>query len=156
MNNGLEILILNAGSKSANFVGIVQWAKKWDWGVGEVIAQRLCNDEFEGSDTIIVLTMNGVYAGFCVLEKRDAWGTDIDELLTPFITALYVDPMFRGNRLSEKLIETACNLVHSSGLGAVYLISNHEGFYEKLGFEIVAQTVTLSGKTEPIFRKYLC
>ena len=155
IENGLRILTLNVGDKAIDCSNIIHWAENWDWSVGKVIAKRLRNNHFEDWETIVVLMIDEQYAGFCAIEKKDAWGTDLDELLTPFITAFYIDPVFRGNKLSGKLIKAACNLLLSLGFKVAYLISNQQGFYEKFGFEIFAQTLTLSGETEPVFRKYL-
>ncbi len=79
--------------------------------------------------------------------------TKNDSTLTPFITAIYIDPKFRGRYLSEKLLNAAFDFVHSIGFNAVYLISGEKGLYEKYGFVECALTTTLSGTTEPVFKK---
>lgn len=155
VENGFKIFSLSVGDKSVDCSNIIEWAEKWDWSVGEIVAKRLRNNEFMDWESIIILTRDGQYAGLCILEKKDGWGTDLDDLLTPFITAFYIDPQFRGQNLSKKLIGAACDYAYSIGFKIVYLISNEQEFYEKFGFEIFTQTVTLSGETEPVYQKHL-
>jgi len=149
----LKIVTSPVGNKTVDCSGIIQWAKTWDWGVGEIVAKRLTNNQFKDWETVLALTVDEQYAGFCIIEKRDDWGTDIASELTPFITAVYIDPKFRGRHLSEKLLKAASDFAHSIGFNAVYLISSQQGFYEKFGFEKFTQTVTLSGTTEPVYKR---
>jgi len=153
IEQGLKIAILSVGNKTADYSGIIQWAETWDWGVGEIVAKRLTKNKFKDWETVFVLTVDEQYAGLCILEKKDSWGTDLDLALTPFITAVYIDPRFRGRRLSEKLLEAASDFARSLGFDAVYLISSNEDFYEKFGFEKFTQTVTCSGTTESVYKR---
>ncbi|MDR1688485.1 MAG: GNAT family N-acetyltransferase [Clostridiales bacterium] len=153
IENTQKIEILPVGSKTVDCAAIIQWAETWDWGVGNVVAGRLNVNEFDGWEAAIVLTVDEQYAGFCFLEKHDAWGTDLDPAITPFITAVYIDPRFRGRRLSEKLLNAAFGYARSLEFEAVYLISGEKGFYEKYGFEKFAQTVTRRSTTEPVYRR---
>jgi N-acetylglutamate synthase-like GNAT family acetyltransferase len=127
----------------------------WDWGVGEIVAKRLSDNAFNDWESIVVATINSQYAGLCIIEKKDDWGTDLDIALTPFITAVYVDPKFRGRRISEKLLITACDFLRALRFDTVYLISSQKGFYEKFGFKKFTQTVTTLGTTEPVYKKCL-
>ena len=154
IENGLKISALPVGNKTVECSGIIQWAEMWDWGVGKIVANRLEQNAFNALDTIFAMTIDEQYVGFCILEEKDDWATGLD-LFTPFITAVYVDPKFRGQHLSEKLLDAACDFARSLGFNAVYLISNHQGFYEKFGFEKFTQTVTLSGETEPVYKRCL-
>jgi len=149
----LKITVLSAGNKAVDCSAIIKWAETWDWGVGEIVANRLGSNNFKDWETVFIITIDEQYAGLCILEKKDGWGTDLDPALTPFITVVYVDPKFRGRRLCEKLLGAASDFAHSLGFDAVYLISSEKGFYEKFGFEKYAQTVTLSGTTEPVYKK---
>jgi len=86
---------------------------------------------------------------------RDEWGTDIGPALTPFITAVYIAPQFRGQHLSARLVGAACDYAYLKGFISVYLISREQGLYEKFGFHIFSQTVTLSREIETVYRKFL-
>jgi len=149
----VNMYVLPAGAGGNRYSGLIRWAKTWDWGVGEVIARRLRRHRFSDWEAAVAAMVNGEYAGFCVLEKKDGYGTGLD--VSPFITAVYVDPKFRGRGVVGNVLGAACGYARSLGFDAVYLISSTQGLYEKYGFAQCTQTVTITGKTEPVFRKTL-
>ena len=152
----LEILTLPTGNKPVDRSGIIQWAKMWDWGVGEIVAERLRRGSYSDWGCAFVAIIDGQYAGFCALHEKDEYGTDLDFThITPFVGAVYVDPQFRGHRVIGKLLEAACDYARSLQFDAVYLISSHVGLYEKYGFEKFSRTVTLSGTTESVYKREL-
>ncbi|MDR1531362.1 MAG: GNAT family N-acetyltransferase [Clostridiales bacterium] len=159
LGEDVKITALPVGKGNIN-PGIINWAETWDWEVGKLVADSLRRKDFCGWETAFVAAVNGSSgpdgenAGFCSLKKTDKYGTDIGKL-SPFICAVYVEPKFRGQRISEKLLLAACNYARSLGFDTVYLISNEQGLYEKYGFETFRETVTVTGRTEPIFRKVL-
>lgn len=154
INDKTKITILPIGNKTVDCSDIIDWAKTWDWSVGETVARRLTKKEFTDWETAFAITVKEQYIGLCILEKKDSWGTDLPTTLTPFITVLYIDPKYRGQRLSETLLQVASDFTRTLGFDIVYLISNEKGFYEKFGFEQFAQTVTLAGTIESIYKKY--
>jgi ribosomal protein S18 acetylase RimI-like enzyme len=149
----VDISAIAVGNELNDCSGIIAWTKTWDWGVGEILAARLTSNDFEDFETAFAATVGGKYAGLCILEKTDDYGTDIS--YSPFITAVNVDPKFRGRHFTEKLLVAACEYAQTLGFPAVYLISNEHGLYEKYGFEVFEQTVTIIGRTEPVYRKLL-
>ena len=50
---------------------------------------------------------------------------------------MFVDERYRGMRLSQRIIDAAAEYARRLGFEYVYLISDHENFYEKYGFENV-------------------
>jgi GNAT superfamily N-acetyltransferase len=149
----MNISAVPIGNKLTNYPGIFKWAKTWDWGVGEILAGRLESKSFSDWEAAFVAAVDGEYAGLCVLKKTDNYGTNLD--FSPFITTVYVAPKFRGRRISEKLLEAACDYARALGFPAVYLISSAQGLYEKYGFEKFEQTITITGRAEPVYRKIL-
>ena len=67
---------------------------------------------------------------------------------------MFVEEGYRGHRLSQRLIQAALQEAKRLGYPAVYLISDHEGLYEKYGFVPVdaAPAPWNPAKTETIFR----
>ena len=143
--------VLPIGKGTVRCSRLIRWAKKWDWGVGDVVARRLRRHQFSDWEAAVIATVDGEHAGFCLLEKKDGYGTDLD--FSPFITAVYVDPKFRGRGVVGQVLDAVCDYARSLGFDAAYLISNWQGLYEKYGFAQFTQTVTISGSTEPVFRK---
>ena len=154
LENVTIITRLPVGNGTTDCSDLIRWAEAWDWGVGKILAKRLSSNVFSGWESAFVVMVDNQYAGLCLLEKKDDYGTGIDfSSVTPFITAVYVNPQFRGRHMSEKLIDAACDYARSLGFDAVYLISSHEGFYEKYGFGLFTQTLTTTGSTEAVYRK---
>lgn len=93
----------------------------------------------------------GKICGYCTLAARDC----IPGITyTPFVGYVFVEEGYRGHRLSQRLIQTALQEAKRLGYPAVYLISDHEGLYEKYGFVPVdaAPAPWNPAKTETIFR----
>lgn len=59
--------------------------------------------------------------------------------LWPWLCALYIDEMHRGNRYSALLIERAKADAADAGFGRLYLTTSHIGLYEKYGFSYIGQ-----------------
>jgi len=122
----LKILKLPVGNKTVDCSDIIEWAKRWDWGVGEIVAKSLRCGSYSEWECDFLAIIDGQYAGFCTLRKKDDYGTDIDFThITPFVGAVYVDPQFRGRRIIGKLLEAACDYARSLKFDAVYLISSN-------------------------------
>lgn len=93
----------------------------------------------------------GKICGYCTLAARDC----IPGITyTPFVGYVFVEEGYRGHRLSQRLIQAALQEAKRLGYPAVYLISDHEGLYEKYGFVPVdaAPAPWNPAKTETIFR----
>ncbi len=57
--------------------------------------------------------------------------------LSPNICAVYVEPEYRGKGIAGKLLNMAVDDLKSKGITPVYLVTNHQGFYEKYGWEFL-------------------
>lgn len=87
---------------------------------------------------IFFIVLDDEIIGYCTLTKKDAMD---DESLFPWIGFLYVEKEYRGNRYSQKLIEVALEEARNQNYDKVYLETNHEGFYEKYGFEYMENRI---------------
>lgn len=54
--------------------------------------------------------------------------------LHPWLSALYVEPAYRGRGYSRRLIGRALRDARAAGYGALYLSTSHIGLYERMGF----------------------
>lgn len=59
--------------------------------------------------------------------------------LYPWICALYIEPEYRGKFYSKHLIDFIKSDALRLGFKTLYLSTDHVGFYEKLGFQYIAQ-----------------
>lgn len=75
--------------------------------------------------------------------------------LYPWICSLYIEPQYRGNGYSKQLIQKAVEDASKAGFKNVYLCTDHIGYYEKLGFEYLAQGYHPWGESSRIYRMEL-
>jgi len=70
---------------------------------------------------------------------------------TSYIGYMFVDEIYRGNRLSQQLILYAMNYFKSVGFDKVYIVSDHINLYEKYGFHVVDCKIAPWGSEEKIY-----
>lgn len=58
--------------------------------------------------------------------------------LWPWLAALYIEPEYRGQNLGGLLVQRAQTDATSLGFDALYLCTDHMGYYEKFGFNYIA------------------
>lgn len=69
--------------------------------------------------------------------------------LAPNVCAVYTEPEYRGRGIAGQLLQLACREAQSEGIGALYLLTDHTGFYERYGWKFFG-TVVPDGETEPV------
>lgn len=72
---------------------------------------------------------------------------------TPFIGFVFVDEPYRGNRLSELMIQSAILYARELGYEKVYILSGEIGLYEKYDFEKLGDYKTIFGSIDQLFVK---
>ena len=60
-----------------------------------------------------------------------------------------------GNRLSEQMVNAACNVAKEQGFSAIYLMSGEVRLYEKYSFTKVGDYKTIYGSVDQLFSKTL-
>ena len=68
--------------------------------------------------------------------------------LAPNLCAVYTEPDCRGRGIAGRLIRLACAEQMAAGTKALYLLTDHTGFYERYGWEFFG-TVVPDGETRP-------
>ena len=56
--------------------------------------------------------------------------------LTPNVCAVYVEEEFRCRGIARKMLETVCRDMKEKGIDTLYLITDHDSFYERYGWEL--------------------
>lgn len=128
------------------------YANNCSWRAGQSLANAMDNNLFTEWERVIVALDQQKICGYCTVAKTDCIP---DLCYTPFIGYLFVDEEYRGNRLSQKLIQYAMNYLKSVGFDRVHLISDHDNLYEKYGFEIIDRKTAPWGSTEKIYMQKL-
>ncbi len=127
---------------------LMQYALDCSWSAGPWLAKDMAERRFKGWERVLVAMEGNAIAGYCTLAKTDC----IPEVpYSPYIGYVFVGEPFRGNRLSEKMIDYLLDYANQLGFEKVYLVSDHEGLYEKYGFVVIDQKPDSSGRMEQIF-----
>lgn len=63
--------------------------------------------------------------------------------LYPWLACLYVDQNERGNEYGKLLIEHTVEAARQAGFSAIYLTTDHDGYYEKYGWKRIEDGIDL-------------
>lgn len=55
--------------------------------------------------------------------------------LAPNVCAVFVEPEFRGKGIAGALLNFVCTDMRTRGIGTLYLLTDHDSFYERYGWE---------------------
>ena len=75
--------------------------------------------------------------------------------MTPWIGFVYTFPKYRGHRYAGGLIEYAETLAKTDGKDSVYISTNHNGLYEKYGYEFYQMMKDIGGEDSKVYTKQL-
>ena len=129
----------------------ITFAQTGSWRAGAALAQKMRANDFSDNERVLIAIENDDIAGFCTFANKDELPPEYD--FTPFIGFLFVDEKHRGHRLSEKLIDAACNLAKAQGFTTIHVMSGEVGLYEKYGFEKLGDNATIYGTTDQLFQR---
>ena len=124
------------------------YAENCSWGEGKALAGAMDNNQFNDWERVIAAVDNEKVCGYCTVSKTDCI-PDVD--YTPYISFLFVGEEYRGNRLSQQLIEYAIDYMKNIGYSKVYIVSDHVNLYEKYGFRVIDQKIAPWGSEEKIY-----
>ena len=130
--------------------------KESDWGAGQFLYELLKNQklkEYVGENTkVLMLTEGGDLISFCTFADKD----DIQPTeLTPWIGWVYTFPHYRGHRYVGKLLSYAEALAKTDGINSIYISTNHNGLYEKYGYEFFEMMKDMHGEDSRVYVRYL-
>ncbi|CAM3623633.1 Acetyltransferase (GNAT) family protein [Vibrio aerogenes CECT 7868] len=72
--------------------------------------------------------------------------------LTPWVCSVYVDPAYRGKRLMNLYFEHAKKELAGSDYQTMYLVTDHDGLYEKFGWTRIEDGYDLNGDATRIYK----
>ena len=113
---------------------VSQFAQSCSWRAGKSLSQNMSDNTFTDWERVIVALHENNIAGYCTVAKSDCTP---NVSYTPYIGYMFVDEKYRGHHLSQKLISYAISYLQTQGFHHVYLVSDHENFYEKYGFKVI-------------------
>lgn len=131
----------------------IEFAEKCSWRAGSFLALKMRNNDFESNERVLVALDGDNIVAFCTFANKDELPKEYD--FTPFIGFMFVDEKYRGHRISEKLIETACNFARQQNYSKMYIMSGEVGLYEKYGFVKIGDYKTIYDSVDQLFYREL-
>lgn len=131
----------------------ISFAETCSWRAGPVLAKKMESREFKEWERVCVCCVNGDPAGFCTFAEKDELPDRY--AFTPFVGFVFVDAPYRGNRLSQRMIQTIISYAHELGYEQIYVMSGEIGLYEKYGFQKLGDYETMYGSVDQLFVRSL-
>ena len=129
-----EYHIMNLREKPQWKQKAAQWFhEKWNVPVDaylESIEESL-NSENPAPQWYLAVKEEQIIGGIGVIENDFHDRKD----LTPNVCAVYVEEEFRCRGIAGKMLETVCRDMKEKGIDTLYLITDHDSFYERYGWE---------------------
>ncbi|MDR1687472.1 MAG: GNAT family N-acetyltransferase [Clostridiales bacterium] len=132
------------------WLSVAGYADTCSWDACARMALFMRKGKFTDWERIIAAEENGEYLGFCAIKKPEGFpGFEY----SPLIKWVFVEEKHRGKRISQKLLECACDYAGKIGFNSVYLTTWHKGLYEKYGFVKLFDKEKSDGYFEGIYEK---
>ena len=125
----MEIRFLEKGGMLWN--ELKEYATNCSWDAGKYLAKDMDDGYFTDWQGVFAVIDEGKICGFCNVIKEDCVP---GKPYTPYIGYVFVGEEHRGQRLSGKMIDKANEYLKGVGFDRTYLISSHNGLYEKYGY----------------------
>lgn len=129
---------------------LISYAQSCSWIVGRHLADMMKRNAFTEWESVFAAVSEDKVIGFCTFLKTDYYP---ENRYSPWISSIFVDESYRGNRISEKMIETVISYAKEQGFSKVFIPSDMIGFYEKYGFIKIDEMQNFSGDIDNIFVK---
>ncbi len=147
----MDIHVIKKGDKY--WEETAEFANTCGWVAGPHLYKLMKENRFGKDERVIIAEENGEIIGYCTFSYKDELPESFD--YSPCTGFVFVAERFRGNRISEKMIEKSCEYAKSLGYKNMYICSGWLGLYEKFGYKKIGEFVNNAGSTENIFEKSL-
>ena len=132
---------------------LIEFVEHFSWEeVKEHTLQNLNNWVFTDWETLFVARIDGKIVGMASLFKTDYY--PLPEIY-PWVSSLFVTEAYRGQRISQKLVDYANDYAKSLGFERTYIPSEHVGLYEKYGYTYLKDIVNYGGGVDRLYVKEL-
>ncbi len=112
-----------------------EWFHK-KWGIPLEAYMESMQESLTGNSPVpawyIAVADGKIIAGLGVIQNDFHDRPD----LSPNICAVYTEPNARGNGIAGALLNFTCEDMHKKGIDALYLVTDHDSFYERYGWEL--------------------
>ena len=151
MTKDIQIMQVEQGTELArellSFVEGCSWEE-----VKEHVSQVIREWQLTDWETMFVAVMDGKIVGMTSLLKEDYY--PLPEIF-PWVSCVFVEKEYRGERISEKLIAKANEHAKTLGFSKTYIPTEFSGLYEKYGYTYVKDIVNYGGGIDRLYMKEL-
>lgn len=130
-----------------HFVENCSWTE-----VRDHIAGLIREWAFTDWETMFAAVKDGRIVGMASVLKTDYY--PLPEIF-PWVSCVFVEKPYRGQRISEKLIDAANRYAKEQGFKKTYIPTEHKGLYERYGYTYVKDIVNYGGGTDRLYVKNL-
>lgn len=127
----------------------IQLAQNCSWRAGPILAQKMQKRDFREQECVCVACSGEEPVGFCTFAEKDELPEN--NPITPFIGFMFVSEPYRGQRLSEQMIQKVLSYAKALGYQQIYIMSGELGLYEKYGFRKLGEYETIYGTVDQLF-----
>ena len=120
-----------------NFAGqAAEWFHQ-KWNIPLEAYMESINDCLQGKEIIpqwyLAMDSGRIVGGLGVIENDFHNRRD----LTPNVCAVYVEEEYRCQGIAGKLLQLVCEDMSEKGIDTLYLVTDHDSFYERYGWEFL-------------------
>ena len=149
--DGVSIVKVEKDTPFANeflhFVENCSWTE-----VREHIAGLIREWQFTDWETMFAAVKNGKIIGMTSVLKTDYYPLPD---IYPWVSCVFVEKPYRGQRISEKLIDTANAYAKEQSFTKTYIPTEFTGLYERYGYRYLKDIVNYGGGTDRLYVKEL-
>lgn len=120
--------------------------------VRDHIAGLIREWKFTDWETMFAAVKDGRIVGMASVLKTDYY--PLPEIF-PWVSCVFVEKPYRGQRISEKLIDAANRYAKEQGFTRTYIPTEYKGLYERYGYTYVKDIVNYGGGTDRLYVKNL-
>lgn len=138
--------IINIREAPAWKARAVSWFHE-KWGIPSEAYEESISAAIEGGPVptwLLALDGDRIVGGLGVIENDFHERKD----LTPNVCAVYVEADRRCEGIAGRLLGRICEEMAAQGVGTLYLLTDHTGFYERYGWEYLCPVLG-DGEDEP-------
>lgn len=148
-----NIIIKRVDENSELKKDLIKFIKNFSWvEVKEHALDVVVNWKFEDWETPFVAIIDGKIVGMVEIMKTDYYPI-ID--IFPWITCVFVTEEYRGNRISEMMIDFANEYAKELGFKRTYIPTDIVGLYEKFGYFYIKDIVNYGNGIDRLYVKEL-
>ena len=148
-----QIIIKKVEKNSELSKNLIDFVENFSWDeVKSHVLSMLQNWDFSGWESVFVACHFDKIVAMATIMKTDYYPLP---QIFPWVSTIFVDENYRGNRISQQLVDHANNYAKTLGFNATYIPTDIVGLYEKYGYEYIKDITNYGNGTDRLYVKNL-